>query len=136
MRKNLWKGMVALAVLIACFLCGTAFAAPENAKSLDVLFVHDTHSHLNEFATVENGESRILGGFSKLKTLINEKRAENPETLILDAGDFSMGTLIQVVFEEEASEIDVTFTTLMGDKVEPRREFIEANAKYVKNLDV
>lgn len=45
--------------------------------------------------------------------------------------------LRRVTIDDEAvSEIDVTFTTLMGDKVEPRREFIEANAKYVQNLDV
>ena len=38
--------------------------------------------------------------------------------------------------EEDSAEVDLTFNTLMGDKVEPRREFIEANAKFVKNLDI
>lgn len=51
----------------------------------------------------------------------------DPETRILER---------VMINDETASEIDLTFTTLMGDKVEPRREFIEANAKYVQNLDV
>lgn len=105
MGKKFRKSIVATVAAMLLIILGLSAAAQENAKSLDVLFVHDTHSHLTEFATVEDGESQIMGGFAKIKTLINEKKAENPDTLILDAGDFSMGTLIQVVFEEEASEI-------------------------------
>ena len=45
--------------------------------------------------------------------------------------------LLKVTMDDEtSSELDLTFTTLMGDKVEPRREFIEENAKFVKNLDI
>ena len=51
--------------------------------------------------------------------------------------DPSTRTLLKVTMNEETnSELDLTFTTLMGDKVEPRREFIEENARFVKNLDI
>ena len=61
----------------------------------------------------------------------------DPEQLWETTMDPEKRILRRVMIDEEAiSEIDVTFTTLMGDKVEPRREFIEANAKYVQNLDV
>lgn len=43
--------------------------------------------------------------------------------------------LLRVNLDDESTSVDDVFSTLMGDKVEPRREFIERNAKYVKNID-
>ena len=61
----------------------------------------------------------------------------DPEQLWETTMDPERRILERVVMNEESSsELDLTFTTLMGDKVEPRREFIEANAKYVQNLDI
>lgn len=102
MKKILISGILTVLLVVT----GTYFVnASSEAKTVDVMFLHDTHSHLNEFATVEDGKTQVLGGFAKLKTLIEEKKEENPDTILLDAGDFSMGTLVQVMYEEEASEI-------------------------------
>lgn len=80
-------------------------SAETKSKSIDVMFLHDLHSHMENFASVENGETVYLGGIARIKTLIDEKKAENPDTLVIDAGDFSMGTLIQTVYESEAAEL-------------------------------
>lgn len=82
-----------------------AAAAEADAEQVDILFLHDTHSHLDSFPTVEGGQNVTLGGFARIKTLIDEKREGNPDALLLDAGDFSMGTLVQTIFHTDAPEL-------------------------------
>ena len=69
-----------------------AEAGPQGSEQVDILFLHDTHSHLDSFPTVEEGRNVTLGGFARIKTLIDRKKAENPDALLLHAGDFSRGT--------------------------------------------
>lgn len=79
--------------------------AQSQAKQVDVIFTHDTHSHLNSFRAIVDGEEKEVGGFAKIKTIIDSQKAKNADTLVLDGGDFSMGTLVQTVYETEAAEI-------------------------------
>ena len=83
----------------------TPLKAESDTKEVDVMFTHDTHSHLDSFTTNVDGELQEVGGFARIKTLINEQKKENPNTLILDGGDFSMGTLIQTVYDTQAAEL-------------------------------
>ncbi len=95
------------ALLLVLSVISPEASASENGagKQLDILFLHDTHSHLNSFLTVENGTDVTLGGFAQIKTLINETKETNPNALVLDAGDFSMGTLVQTIFHTDAPEL-------------------------------
>ena len=100
------------AFVLAIALCvgmlptlGVNAKAADTGKHMDVLFTHDTHSHLNSFSTIVDGKQEEVGGFARLKTLIDEQKEKNPDTLYLDGGDFSMGTLIQTVYETEAAEL-------------------------------
>lgn len=94
-----------MALLFTPFTASSAEAADSGRREVNLLFLHDTHSHLDSFLTVQEGERVTLGGFARIKTLIDQAKAENPDTLVLDAGDFSMGTLVQTIFDTYAPEL-------------------------------
>ncbi len=80
----------------------------QSAQSLKILFTHDMHSAILPFKTALAGETAEIAGYSRLKTAIDEERSEN--SLLLDAGDFSMGTFYNFIFEEHSPDL-----TLMGE---------------------
>lgn len=96
-------------LFLPLFSTGPAQAAPAESESLpvspgntvDIFFLHDTHSHLNSFSTIQEGQNITLGGFARIKTLIDK----NSNALVLDAGDFSMGTLVQTIYHSAAPEL-------------------------------
>ena len=133
MKKKLVTLSIALLMLLAIIMPQTNASADESAKTVDVMFLHDTHSHLNEFTTVEGTESVTMGGFSRIKTLINEQKAQNPDTLVLDAGDFSMGTLVQVMYEEAGTELRMLGELGVDATVLGNHEF-DYKAKGLSNM--
>lgn len=103
------RGRLLASLLAAvCLLTQTAETRPVSAKEnkkVDIMFTHDLHSHLNSFTTVTEEGTTEVGGFARMKTLIDGQKEKNPDTLLLDAGDFSMGTLVQTVYEQQAAEL-------------------------------
>lgn len=106
--------IVMLTAAIQCTLCAGVTLASENGdadlkEEVQILFTHDMHSHLDPYKAEKDGETVMIGGFAKLKTMAEEKRAACPATFLVDGGDFSMGTLYQTIYETEAPEL-----TMMG----------------------
>ena len=65
MKKKFYVPALLVLMMLFTMIFSQAVLAEENEKTVDVMFLHDTHSHLNAFATVENGESQIMGGFAR-----------------------------------------------------------------------
>ncbi len=106
MSRIFKKSIVCLGCVCILALVLHNLAQAENEpKRIDVMFTHDTHSHLESFTTLIDGKTQEIGGYAKLKTLIDEQKEKNPDTLVVDGGDYSMGTLVQTVFEKEAAEL-------------------------------
>lgn len=105
--KKLLSCTLLLIMIVSMFMGikPTLITAEVEFKHVDMLVTHDIHSHLESFEVLNDGKKEVVGGFARMKTLIDAKKAENPDTMVLDAGDFSMGTLYQVLFETQATEL-------------------------------
>ena len=91
-----------LAVLCVLPVGAVAEGCTQETNVTTILFTHDLHSHFLPQLTAEGGES---GGYARLKTVIDEKRAMNPAALLVDGGDFSIGSLIQTLYTTQAAEL-------------------------------
>ena len=100
-----WKKVLGIAGLMMTVCTVPVFGKTTQEKEVEIIFTHDLHSHLDSFQTNVDGEKETVGGFARIATIINETKQKNPETLVVDAGDFSMGTLYQTIYEKEASEL-------------------------------
>ena len=91
-----------LLALILAALSVLPVQAAERGETVTVLFTHDLHSHFLPQPAEGGGES---GGYARLKTAIDRERAAHPDALVLDGGDFSIGSLIQTLYTTQAAEL-------------------------------
>lgn len=97
--KRILALVLALLVLMGCF--GSVFAAGEGTEAT-ILFTHDLHSHFLPAVDEDGGE---YGGYARLMTKIREQREIDPDAILVDGGDFAMGSLFQTAYPTAALEL-------------------------------
>lgn len=94
-------GVMAMTIIVALSLCITVSAETEK-QDVTILFTHDLHSHLLPSSGTDGGE---YGGYARLMTVINQQKELYPDAVLVDGGDFSMGSLFQTAFSTSAIEL-------------------------------
>jgi|LSQX01.2.fsa_nt_gb 2',3'-cyclic-nucleotide 2'-phosphodiesterase (5'-nucleotidase family) len=102
--KKYFSGFFVITVLLLIFsiINISDSLAQDNDNTLTIVFTHDLHDHLLSFSLDKDGQINEYGGYARIQSAINEEREKDPNLLLVDAGDFSMGTLFQTVFAQEA----------------------------------
>ena len=99
---NIRKITCLLGITLLLAVCLTLPVSAEDGKALRILFTHDMHDHFLPNKAEADGKLVSTGGFSRLKTAIDQEREHHPGAVLVDGGDYSMGTLFQTMFSSDA----------------------------------
>ncbi len=102
MKKFIQNLLFLTSLIITVVFANLTIYAQEDNKTATVLFTHDLHSHLLPSPDENGGE---FGGFARLMTAIKQQKQKYPDAILVDAGDFSMGSLFQTAFSTSALEL-------------------------------
>ncbi len=105
-KQHICMSLLGMIFVLLIGFAGTYITtAAEEVTHVEVVFVTDIHSHFSEFSTKIDGKDITIGGVARMQTMIEERVMNMQEVLFLDGGDFSMGTLLQTIYREEAAEL-------------------------------
>ena len=101
MKHRLSAFLMAMLLAVLCVFPAGATEPSAATEETTILFTHDLHSHFLPLPT-EDGET---GGYARLKSAIDAEREKYPDALLLDGGDFSIGSLFQTLYTSQAAEL-------------------------------
>lgn len=102
MRKHIRGLSILLLFLMVFTLIPQEAYVDGEEESMTILFTHDMHDNFYPFTVEEDGRTKNLGGYARLSSAIQKEREKDSNLLLVDAGDFSMGTLFQTIFATDA----------------------------------
>ena len=130
--RRLFIMFLALLTAALCLLPAAATSPVENCGSVTVLFTHDLHSHFLPQVAADASES---GGYARLKTAIDREKEKNPDALLLDGGDFSIGSLVQSLYTAQAAELRTMGAMGYDATIIGNHEFDHESVGFAKMLN-
>ena len=100
--NGIFKRISVFLLVVLILLSALVTVSADESKEVTVLFTHDLHSHFLPSKDEDGGE---FGGYARLMTAINEQKAKHPDAILVDGGDFAMGSLFQTCFASDALEL-------------------------------
>ncbi len=108
--KKITTVLICLALIFSTLVFSTNTALADENKTATILFTHDMHAHFDQ-TKVKKGDTYVdLGGYGRLYTAIQAEKEKYPNALVLDGGDFSMGTLFQTIYASDAPDLKMLNT--------------------------